>query len=116
MSEDSIYINFGKMLYLLRIKNGLTRKELAEELGVALTTYAQYERGVRRIPLEHVVTLSELLGFDIDEFAKNQKEPDKISYGKKWDEEFEGVNFTPEEITEIIMFAKFIIWKRDDAK
>lgn len=116
MKNNSVYKDFGKMLSYLRVEHKMTRNEVAEKIGVATNTYGQYERGDRKVPLSHAITLSQLLGFDLNEFIENQKSIEKLSYGVKWDKEFEGITFTPEEIEEIVQFAKFILSKRNDSK
>jgi len=55
---------FAKKLKEAREKQGLTQKELAEELGIPLRTYTNYEtlgRGNTSPSFELLVRLSELL-------------------------------------------------------
>lgn len=57
----NIYCEFGKRLALLRQKNNLSQSELAAKLSIPQSTYAGYETGKRKIPLELIEKLSLLL-------------------------------------------------------
>ncbi len=41
----------------LREDNDLSQSEVADYLGVAQTTYSQYERDARSIPIEYLIKL-----------------------------------------------------------
>ena len=113
MANDGIYKDFGKKLSYLRVENGLTRNEVADRLGIAVNTYGQYERGDRKVPLSHAITLSKLLGFDLNDFINNQKELKmNRSLCLKWYEEFSEITFTDEETDQLIEFAKYLLSKR----
>lgn len=117
MANKGIYKTFGKKLSYLRVEKGLTRNEVAEHLGVAVTTYGQYERGDRKVPLSHAMTLSKLLEFNLDEFMNSQKENEMSrSLGSKWHEEFSEITFTDDEINQLIDFAKYLLSKRNEER
>lgn len=59
--DNNIYIEFGKRLSKLRSKKGFSQNDIAKKLGIAQTTYSGYENGVRKIPLEFITTLSDIL-------------------------------------------------------
>ena len=44
-------------LKLLRKQKGLTQKEVAFALGIALTTYANYEQGTREPSVETIIKI-----------------------------------------------------------
>ncbi len=50
--------NAGERIKKLRIGCGLSQKELAERVGVAQNTLAQYEKGTSRTSLEVLVNLA----------------------------------------------------------
>lgn len=56
----------------LRIQNGKTAKEVAEELGVRSTAISNYEQGIRRISLEQVLKLSKLYECSAEEIIRAQ--------------------------------------------
>lgn len=50
----------------LRIDNDKTQAELAEYLGCQREVYRRYEKGTRQIPIDFLITLSELYQVNID--------------------------------------------------
>ena len=113
MGIKGMYKDFGKLLSYLRVENGLTRNEVADRLGIAVNTYGQYERGDRKVPLSHAITLSKLLGFDLNDFINDHKSVKmNRSLGLKWYEEFSEITFTDEETDQLIEFAKYLLSKR----
>ena len=57
----NIYIEFGKRLAQMRLQSNLSQKAIAEKLKIPQSTYAGYETGSRKIPLELIVKLSKIL-------------------------------------------------------
>lgn len=47
-----------------RKKKKLTQFEIAQRLGIAVSTYNQYEKGRRGIPYDKVILIAEILGVD----------------------------------------------------
>lgn len=47
----------NKRLKNLRTNKGVTQKEVAYAIGIALTTYANYEQGTREPSIETIVKL-----------------------------------------------------------
>lgn len=58
----------------LREENEKSRAELAAALGVTVTAICQYERGMRRIGLEQILTLSNLYNCNAEEVISAQLE------------------------------------------
>lgn len=56
----SIYKEFGKRLSDIRQANSFSQKQLAEKLNIPQSTYAGYETGSRKIPLDLIVELSKI--------------------------------------------------------
>ena len=50
----------------LRIDNGYTQKQIAEQLGVSQNTYSQYEIGVLNYPNEALEKLADFYGVSVD--------------------------------------------------
>lgn len=57
----SIYIEFGKRLAEMRQNLNLSQKAIADKLEIPQSTYAGYETGSRKIPLELIVKISKIL-------------------------------------------------------
>lgn len=56
----------------LRKQAGLTVSEVAKVLGVAKSTYYNYEQGTREIDIRQVLTLSELYDYVPEDIIKAQ--------------------------------------------
>lgn len=66
----------AEALKLYRIENNLTQKQLAEKVGINLTTYNTYENGVSEPCAETLVRLSHVLGISTDLLLqRNQLDP-----------------------------------------
>jgi transcriptional regulator with XRE-family HTH domain len=59
--EENIYLEFGKRLAELRLSIGMSQNDISKKLGIAQTTYSGYENGVRKIPLEFISALADIL-------------------------------------------------------
>lgn len=59
-------IAVGKMIAAERVKNGLSREQLAERVAIATETLARYERGDRTPRLQIVQRLASVLGVTTD--------------------------------------------------
>ena len=57
----NIYIEFCRRLAFIRQNSKLSQSQIAQKLNIAQSTYAGYEKGVRKIPLEIIVQLSKIL-------------------------------------------------------
>lgn len=57
----NIYIEFGRRLAFIRQNSKLSQSQIAQKLNIAQSTYAGYEKGVRKIPLEIIVQLLKIL-------------------------------------------------------
>ena len=50
-------MNYPERMRALREDNGLTQTDIAKMLGIAQTTYSQYELYKRPMPIEYLVAL-----------------------------------------------------------
>ena len=57
---------FNVRLRQVRMNKGITQKELAEKLSIALRTYQCYEQGVRFPSLELLIKIGDYLDVSID--------------------------------------------------
>lgn len=66
----------GARLLRLRVSLGLTQQQIAEQAGVSVYTYRNWEQGIREPLASAVVTLSRVLGVTADELL-GMHEPDQ---------------------------------------
>lgn len=61
----------------LRIDNGYTQKQIAQQLGISQNTYSQYEVGVLNYPVDALMILADFYGVSVDYLLgrTNRKEP-----------------------------------------
>jgi len=50
----------------LREDNDLTQRELAQKLHISQNTYSQYENGVRQLPIELLIAISNIYNVSTD--------------------------------------------------
>ncbi len=60
-------INFSENLKQLRIEKGLSQKQLAEKLGVAVSTYANWEQGRREPSIYDIFNILSVLEIEANE-------------------------------------------------
>lgn len=61
------------MLKILRKKNRITQRELANALHISQTSVSKYERGESEPDLEMVIKMSDYFGVTIDEFIRGKQ-------------------------------------------
>ena len=54
-------------LECLRLSKGFTQEFIAKQIGVATSTYSQYENGIRSVPLEKATAISDVLGCQVED-------------------------------------------------
>ena len=59
----------------LRQYNGLTQQEVADRINVSQRTYADYELGRVRMPIEHLLRLSKYYGVSMDDLCSEDDLP-----------------------------------------
>lgn len=60
---------FNENLKEARIKKGLSQKEVADNIGVAKSTYSLYESGNREPNVQTIKKIADFLGISADEIA-----------------------------------------------
>ena len=61
------------MLKILRKKNRITQRNLADALHSSQTSVSKYERGESEPDLEMVIKMADFFGVTIDEFVRGKK-------------------------------------------
>lgn len=64
----------GNKIRDLREKHGMSKMQLAEQLGVTLPAVYHLERGIRKPSFEVLVKLADTFGVSTDEFARMSTE------------------------------------------
>ena len=77
--KNPILLAFGGSIKSLRLKKGLSQRELAERSGLDVTYISGIERGVRNPSLKSLETLAKGLGCSISETCKDL---DKLDLGE----------------------------------
>lgn len=109
----------------LREKKHYTLEEMAEELSIPIMTLKEYESGTRKIPYSIIKKMAKLYGVDLVmlygmEFEAGQNEGEleatalRLEQAERWSKELGKVLFTPDELDELISFAKYLISKRSE--
>jgi transcriptional regulator with XRE-family HTH domain len=98
--------NFNENLRNARMKKGYSQKEVAENIGVAKSTYSLYESGNREPSVQTIKKLADLLSVSADDLLGIDDEPHTLAA------HFDGSEFTEDELDEIRQFAEFVKNKR----
>lgn len=67
LDRNSILINFGKKLRLIRLAKGFTQEQLANELGIEISQISRIERGVINTSVTTLYSISKILHINISE-------------------------------------------------
>lgn len=107
--------SFSERLKQLRKEKKVTQSEIAEKIGVAKSTYSQYENGHREPNFETLLKLSLFFNVDVDFLlsGKNSIQSLTDALNKKGEfntiaAHFDGEEFTEAELEEIKQFAEFV--------
>lgn len=71
--EMELYKIIGDMVRERRVSCGITLDQLADKLNVTTKTVQRYETGERKIKINTVMALSDILGFDYNKFMAEAK-------------------------------------------
>lgn len=64
--DTTFFASLGKRIAHLRNQRGMTQQQLAEALGIAQQTLANYETGRSRLPVSLLPVLATLFGVPVD--------------------------------------------------
>lgn len=97
---------FNENLKLVRERKGLSQKDMAENIGVAKSTYSLYESGNREPNVQTIKKIADTLNVSADELLGIDEEPTTLAAHK------DGENFTKEELEKIEEYKKLLIAAR----
>ena len=98
--------NFNENLKKARERSGLSQKDVAENIGVAKSTYSLYESGSREPNVQTIKKIADCLNTSADSLLGLDDEPQTLAA------HFDGSEYTAEELEEIKQFAEFVKAKR----
>ena len=98
--------NFSDNLKEARLKSGLSQKDVAENIGVAKSTYSLYESGNREPNVNTIKKISDCLNVSADTLLGLDEKPLTMAA------HFDGEEYTESELDEIRQFAEFVKNKR----
>ena len=70
---------FGKLLIILRKKNGLSQKELAERLSVSTSAVSKWENGKNLPDMMIISSIADILQVSCDELHNPEKTLEKLT-------------------------------------
>ena len=93
--------NFNENLKEARLKSGISQKDLAENIGVAKSTYSLYESGKREPNVDTIKKIASSLNVSADTLLGIDNEPTTLAA------HFEGDEYTESEMEEIRNFLLY---------
>ena len=94
--------NFNDNLKEARLKRNLSQKEVADQIGVAKSTYSLYESGNREPSVQTIKKIADVLNVSADELLGLSEQPTTIAA------HFDGDEYTEEELDKIKEFAALV--------
>lgn len=102
--DQDFFKAMGARITAARKALDLTQQALAESLGVAQQTYAQYEVGIRRIPASMLPTLAQLLGLSMDELmGVSPQTRSKPGPANRFERQLERIRLLPRTKQQVLM-------------
>ena len=102
--DQEFFKALGARIALARKAQDLTQQQVADRLGVAQHTYAQYELGIRRIPASTLPQLARDLGVTMDELmGQNEHLRAKPGPASKLQKQFERIQQFPRTKQRVVM-------------
>lgn len=100
-------MSFGENLIALRVSRGVSRKELAEMLGIPYTTLRNYETDQREPGHSLLIQIATIFSVSVDELIghKNKTAPslsdEAVKVGTAYDEAQPGVKFSVRKLLDL---------------
>ena len=99
--------HFNANLRAARERKNMTQKDVADNIGVAKSTYSLYESGNREPNVQTIKKLADLLNVSADDLLGLNQEPTTIAA------HFDGDDFTEDELEDIRAYADFVKNRRN---
>ncbi|MDR0249767.1 MAG: helix-turn-helix domain-containing protein [Burkholderiales bacterium] len=95
--ESAFFIALGERISRLRKLKNVTQTQLAETLGVSQQTIQSYEVGRRRIQVDSLPSLAEVLGVSVEELIGLTPRQTRSKRGPapRWQQQVEAIDQLP---------------------
>lgn len=102
-----------KQLEQLRKRNNWSQQDAADRLGIAKSTYAGYESGYRRPPLQALIQIADLFEVSIDHlFGRESHHTIEVTDMLYNEKQYLSIDKVPLDSDELCEFIAFIRVKR----
>lgn len=99
--------HFNENLKAARERKNMTQKEVADNIGVAKSTYSLYESGNREPNVQTIKKIADTLNISADDLLGLSPEPTTIAA------HFDGDEYTEDELEDIRAYAEFVRNRRN---
>lgn len=99
--------HFNENLKAARERKNMTQKEVADNIGVAKSTYSLYESGNREPNVQTIKKIADVLNVSADDLLGLTQEPTTIAA------HFNGEEYTEDELEDIRAYAEFVKNRRN---
>ena len=99
--------HFNENLKAARERKNMTQKEVADNIGVAKSTYSLYESGNREPNVQTIKKIADALNVSADDLLGLSPEPTTIAA------HFDGDEYTEDELEDIRAYAEFVRNRRN---
>lgn len=99
--------HFNENLRAARERKNMTQKEVADNIGVAKSTYSLYESGNREPNVQTIKKIADTLNVSADDLLGLSPEPTTIAA------HFDGDEYTEDELEDIRAYAEFVRNRRN---
>ncbi len=107
-----IFMDFGKRLKYLRIKNNISQKELAKLLNVGVSTISNYETGRNEPSYDKLIILAKYFNVSIDYLlgnSENKKPDESIKDDDIFEIKFRDIHKKVDKKTALEYFFKWLL-------
>ena len=103
--DEQFFKALGARVASARKALNLTQQQMADRLGIAQQTYAQYETGRARFPASMLPKLAQDLSLTLDELMMGQSEHPRSKPGPmpKLQKQFERINQLPKATQQVLI-------------
>ena len=95
----------AERLTQLRKQSGLTQVTVAKKLGISQGTYAHYERGFRRVPVDRLPALAQVLQTNEQELLGLESKNTKRGPASQLERRFERIRSLPKKERQFVIEA-----------